>query len=353
MTWWTFTLLVWVSLVVPGPDFVVIAQAALAGTGRGVRTAAGVVAGLCLHSAAAAAGLGALLVSFPGVMGPLRLVGGGVLIWFGISMLRPAATAAPSSTSNPGGTDSTSDTAAPVAPGGTAVSGGRDTSGDTTPPIPRDHGARDDTMAPATSDSTAVSGDTASSPIPGGRTMQSGTAASTTPGNADGTNTAVAPSGLGDRAAPGGTAVSGDRGTSGDTTSPIPGGHRARDDMARPITPAAPGGAAVPVGSGGRGVRGEGRWFLRGLAVNALNPKALLFFAAVVPQFVTASAPVLPRTVLLGATVVVSAALWWALVVTLIRAARFPVGGRAERVATRGGGAVLIVLGAVLAAQAL
>ncbi|MFL1377058.1 LysE family translocator [Nocardiopsis protaetiae] len=123
--------------------------------------------------------------------------------------------------------------------------------------------------------------------------------------------------------------------------------------MARPITPAAPGGAAVPVGSGGRGVRGEGRWFLRGLAVNALNPKALLFFAAVVPQFVTASAPVLPRTVLLGATVVVSAALWWALVVTLIRAARFPVGGRAERVATRGGGAVLIVLGAVLAAQAL
>ncbi|SHJ46482.1 Threonine/homoserine/homoserine lactone efflux protein [Nocardiopsis flavescens] len=201
MTWWTFTLLVWVSLLVPGPDFVVITQAALAGTGRGVRTAAGVVAGLCLHGIAAAAGLSAVLLSLPGVAGPLRVVGGGVLVWFGVSMLRTAS-------------------------------------------------------------------------------------------------------------------------------------------------PADPGGDGGPRGGGGR-------WFLRGLAVNALNPKALLFFAAVVPQFVDTSAPVLPQAALLGATVVVSGALWWALVVTLVRAVRLPADGRVERVATRGGGAVLIALGALLAARSL
>ncbi|WP_186356640.1 LysE family translocator [Streptomonospora sp. PA3] len=197
--WWAFAVLLWITLVVPGPDFVVIAQAAVSGTVHGVRAAAGVVAGLCLHGVVALTGLGAVLASSPELMGPLRLVGGGVLVWFGVGLLR-----------------------SPVAP---------------------------------------------------------------------------------------------------------------EDDREE-------------------GTGGSGRCFLRGLAVNVLNPKALLFFAAVLPQFVSAERAVLPQVAVLGATVVASAALWWTLVVAAIRTIPLPRGGAAGRVATRVGGAVFVAFGAALALQA-
>lgn len=49
-----------------------------------------------------------------------------------------------------------------------------------------------------------------------------------------------------------------------------------------------------------------GRWSLlvRGFLVNATNPKGLVFFLAVLPQFVVPTAPLLPQYVTIGATMV-------------------------------------------------
>jgi homoserine/homoserine lactone efflux protein len=43
---------------------------------------------------------------------------------------------------------------------------------------------------------------------------------------------------------------------------------------------------------------------LRGFLVNATNPKGLVFFLAVLPQFVVPSAPLLPQYLAIGATMV-------------------------------------------------
>jgi homoserine/homoserine lactone efflux protein len=44
---------------------------------------------------------------------------------------------------------------------------------------------------------------------------------------------------------------------------------------------------------------------VRGFLVNATNPKGLVFFLAVLPQFVTPTAPLLPQYLAIGATMVV------------------------------------------------
>lgn len=44
---------------------------------------------------------------------------------------------------------------------------------------------------------------------------------------------------------------------------------------------------------------------MRGFLVNASNPKALVFFLAVMPQFVVPTAPLLPQYLAIGATMVV------------------------------------------------
>lgn len=51
----------------------------------------------------------------------------------------------------------------------------------------------------------------------------------------------------------------------------------------------------------------ESRWsmFRRGLWVNLLNPKAIVFFLAFLPQFIRPGEPLLPQYLLVGATVVV------------------------------------------------
>jgi homoserine/homoserine lactone efflux protein len=43
---------------------------------------------------------------------------------------------------------------------------------------------------------------------------------------------------------------------------------------------------------------------VRGFLVNATNPKGLVFFLAVLPQFVTPTAPMLPQYLAIGATMV-------------------------------------------------
>ncbi|MBO0676368.1 LysE family transporter [Mycolicibacterium sp. S2-37] len=49
---------------------------------------------------------------------------------------------------------------------------------------------------------------------------------------------------------------------------------------------------------------GRGALLARGFLVNATNPKGLVFFLAVVPQFVVPTAPLLPQYLAIGATMV-------------------------------------------------
>lgn len=85
--WWAFVLVLWVTLVVPGPDFVVIGSAAIQDRRRALRVVLGVLTGLGVHTVLAAVGLGALLSSVPQAIAALRLIGGLVLVWFGAMMV--------------------------------------------------------------------------------------------------------------------------------------------------------------------------------------------------------------------------------------------------------------------------
>jgi threonine/homoserine/homoserine lactone efflux protein len=51
-------------------------------------------------------------------------------------------------------------------------------------------------------------------------------------------------------------------------------------------------------------------FFVRGVLVGASNPKALLFFGALFPQFIDPAAPQLPQFLLLGVTFVFFELLW-------------------------------------------
>lgn len=92
-SWWVFVALVWVSLVVPGPDFVVVVQAAWGGPRRGIPVALGAVVGLCTHVALAVLSLGAALTALPHVLPYLWPVGGLVLLWLGANMVRTRSSA--------------------------------------------------------------------------------------------------------------------------------------------------------------------------------------------------------------------------------------------------------------------
>lgn len=90
--------------------------------------------------------------------------------------------------------------------------------------------------------------------------------------------------------------------------------------------------------------------FRQSFVANVLNPKAALFFVAVLPQFLTPHSAVAPQVLLLGAIDVVMGLAWWALFVYGIsRVQRVLDGGRSRRIIDRVAGVGLIGLGAGLA----
>ncbi|MFD9383269.1 LysE family translocator [Streptomyces collinus] len=70
-------------IVMPGADLAVVLRNALASRRAGLATAVGIVCGLALHTALAAAGLAALLVTSDLLFTALKLVGAGYLLYLG------------------------------------------------------------------------------------------------------------------------------------------------------------------------------------------------------------------------------------------------------------------------------
>jgi threonine/homoserine/homoserine lactone efflux protein len=78
--------------VVPGPDMVfVVANGIRHGRRGGVLAALGIQAGMLVHTAAAVAGLSALIASSATAFELLRLLGAGYLLWLALSAVRGGA----------------------------------------------------------------------------------------------------------------------------------------------------------------------------------------------------------------------------------------------------------------------
>ncbi|MGW2648441.1 LysE family translocator [Streptomyces sp. NPDC001393] len=92
----------------------------------------------------------------------------------------------------------------------------------------------------------------------------------------------------------------------------------------------------------------------QGFVTNVLNPKASLTFLSLLPQFVPAGSPALPRTLLLALIVFALALLWFQVVALLVdRLGRWLRRPRAARGLQAGTGVALTVLGAALLLEPL
>ncbi|WP_328556894.1 LysE family translocator [Streptomyces sp. NBC_00358] len=92
----------------------------------------------------------------------------------------------------------------------------------------------------------------------------------------------------------------------------------------------------------------------QGFVTNALNPKAPITFLSLLPQFVPAGSPAMPRTLLLALIVVVLALVWFPAVALLVdRLGRWLRGPRAPRAVEAVTGGALTVLGLVLVLEPL
>ncbi|WP_426997397.1 LysE family translocator [Pseudarthrobacter sp. N5] len=94
--------------------------------------------------------------------------------------------------------------------------------------------------------------------------------------------------------------------------------------------------------------------FLQGMGTSGINPKGLLFYLALIPQFVSpeASLPVPVQSGLLGLTFVLLAAIVYSCVALLARKLLHSRPGAARRV-TLASGIIMIALGAVLLSEKL
>ncbi|MEU8788375.1 LysE family translocator [Streptomyces sp. NPDC048643] len=112
-------------------------------------------------------------------------------------------------------------------------------------------------------------------------------------------------------------------------------------------------------GEGARGAAPTGtgvavRPLRQGFVTNALNPKAPITFLSLLPQFVPAGSPAMPRTLLLALIVVVLALVWFPAVALLVdRLGRWLRRPRAARAVEAVTGGALTVLGLVLLLEPL
>jgi threonine/homoserine/homoserine lactone efflux protein len=92
------------------------------------------------------------------------------------------------------------------------------------------------------------------------------------------------------------------------------------------------------------------RPYLDGLASNLLNPKALLFFLGLIPQFVVPGPTVTAQLLLLAGTTVVASVLWWAVVIAVAGRGRAALArARVRRAvdAVTGGALLAVAIGVV------
>jgi homoserine/homoserine lactone efflux protein len=100
-------------------------------------------------------------------------------------------------------------------------------------------------------------------------------------------------------------------------------------------------------------LRNEPAWsmFRRGLWVNLLNPKAIVFFLAFMPQFIRPASPLLPQYAVLAVTVVLIDILvmWFFFAAAAKSFQRFTHDAHGQTVLNRVFGVLFVVLGVLLA----
>jgi homoserine/homoserine lactone efflux protein len=100
-------------------------------------------------------------------------------------------------------------------------------------------------------------------------------------------------------------------------------------------------------------LRNEPAWsmFRRGLWVNLLNPKAIVFFLAFMPQFIRPEQPLLPQYLVLTATVVVIDILvmWFFFAMAAKSFQRFTQNAHGQKILSRIFGALFVAVGVLLA----
>lgn len=100
-------------------------------------------------------------------------------------------------------------------------------------------------------------------------------------------------------------------------------------------------------------LRNEPAWsmFRRGLWVNLLNPKAIVFFLAFLPQFIRLDQPLLPQYVIVAITVMVIDVLvmWLFFAGTARSFQRFTRDARGQRILNRVFGVLFVLVGVLLA----
>ncbi|MGW2551801.1 LysE family translocator [Streptomyces sp. NPDC001635] len=98
----------------------------------------------------------------------------------------------------------------------------------------------------------------------------------------------------------------------------------------------------------------SGRPLWQGFVTNALNPKASLTFLSLLPQFVPAGSPALPRTLELALIVLVLALVWFPVVALLVdRLGRWLRSPRTARALEAVTGSALTALGLLLVLEPL